>query len=129
MSVRFVHFLVICALVFAAGYVYRIKMVSTARTERVLQLRNDVREEREAIAALRADWARLEAPGRLQGLAERHTALKQIDTSQFDDFKTLPERPPRIVNPADPDPIASIIDKVDADPDQATGSIASEGKQ
>src|SRR5689334_11860330 len=121
---RFVHLLVICALVFAAGYVYRIKMVSTVRTERVMLLRNDVREQREAIAALQAEWAKLEAPGRLQGLAGRHTELKPIDTAQFDDFKTLPERPARIVSPNDPDPIASVIRKVDADTDVATGSIA-----
>src|SRR5579872_2775342 len=123
---RLLHLLVICALVFAAGYVYRIKMVSTARTERVMQLRNDVREQREAIAALKADWAKLEAPGRLQGLAERHTTLKAIDASQFDDFRNLPERPPRIVAPNDPDPIASVIDKVESG-DIATGSIPTAG--
>ncbi len=123
---RFVHLLVICALVFAAGYVYHIKMVSTARTERVMQLRNDVREQREAIAALKADWAKLEAPGRLQGLAERHTTLKPIETSQFDDFKNLPERPPRIVAPNDPDPIASVIEKVESG-EIATGSIPAQG--
>jgi hypothetical protein len=119
---RLLHLLVICALVFAAGYVYHIKMVSTARTERVMQLRNDVREQREAIAALKADWARLEAAGRLQGLAARHTTLKPIESSQFDDFRNLPERPPRIVAPNDPDPIASVIEKVESG-DIATGSI------
>ena len=123
---RLLHFLVICALVFAAGYVYRVKMVSTARTERVMQLRNDVREQREAIAALKADWANLEAPGRLQGLAERHTTLKPIEATQFDDFKSLPERPPRIVAPNDPDPIASVIEKVDSG-EITTGSIPQGG--
>ena len=123
---RLLHLLVICALVFAAGYVYRVKMVSTARTERVMQLRNDVREQREAIAALKADWAKLEAPDRLQGLAERHTTLKPLATTQFDDFKNLPERPPRIVAPNDPDPIASVIEKVDSG-ELATGSIPSQG--
>src|SRR3954470_19836744 len=123
---RLLHLLVICALVFAAGYVYRIKMVSTARTERVMQLRNEVREQREAIAALKSDWAKLEAPGRLQGLAVRHTPLKPIETAQFDDFRNLPERPPRIVAPNDPDPIASVIEKVDSG-DIATGSIPAGG--
>lgn len=123
---RFVHVLVICALVFAAGYVYRVKMVSTARTERVMQLRNEVREQREAIATLKAEWAKLEAPGRLQGLAERHTSLKPIDTTQFDDFRNLPERPPRIVGPNDPDPIASMIEKVDSG-EITTGSIPPQG--
>ena len=123
---RLLHLLVICALVFAAGYVYHIKMVSTARTERVMQLRNNVREQREAIAALKADWAKLEAPGRLQGLAERHTTLKPIEPTQFDDLKSLPERPPRIVAPNDPDPIASVIEKVDSG-EITTGSIPASG--
>jgi hypothetical protein len=123
---RLLHLLVICALVFAAGYVYHIKMVSTARTERVMQLRNNVREQREAIAALKADWAKLEAPGRLQGLAARHTTMKPIETTQFDDFKNLPERPPRIVAPNDPDPIASVIEKVDSG-EITTGSIPAPG--
>jgi hypothetical protein len=91
-----------------------------------MQLRNDVREQREAIATLKADWAKLEAPGRLQGLADRHTALKPIETTQLDDFRTLPERPPRIVAPNDPDPIASVIEKTDSG-DIATGSIPQPG--
>src|ERR1700755_1458203 len=102
---RLLHLLVICALVFAAGYVYRVKMGSTARTERVMQLRNDVREQREAIASLKAEWAKLEAAGRIQGLAERHTQLKPIDTTQFDDLKSLPERPPSFIRPNTADPI------------------------
>jgi hypothetical protein len=67
--VRLIHLFVIGALVFAAAYVYQIKMDSTARTERVLKLRAEIREQREAIAVLRAEWARLDAPLRLQGLA------------------------------------------------------------
>ena len=75
---RFIHLLVIGALVFAAAYVYRIKMESTARTERVLRLHAEIREQRDAIAALRSEWAKLDAPLRLQGLAERHLGLKPI---------------------------------------------------
>jgi len=33
---RLLHLVVICSLIFAAAYVYRIKMESTARVERVL---------------------------------------------------------------------------------------------
>ncbi|RJF75029.1 hypothetical protein D4Q52_10250 [Rhodopseudomonas palustris] len=118
---RIIHVAVICMLVFAAAYVYRIKMESTVRTEKVLQLHSEVRKEREAIAQLRAEWARLDAPGRLQGLAERHLKLKPINARQFDQLKNLPERPPSIVNPGDPDPIASMIEKID--PDIITGSL------
>ncbi len=122
---RIIHLLVICGLVFAAAYVYRIKMDSTARTERVLKLHAQIREQRDAIAVLRSEWAKLDAPLRLQGLAERHLPLKPIDAHQYDDLKNLPERPPSLVKPGDPDPIGSIIHTIDAAADAAsvTGSV------
>lgn len=129
---RIVHLFVICALIFAAAYVYRIKMESTVRTERVLRLRADIREQRDQIAMLRAEWAKLGSPGRLQGLASRHLSLRPIEATQYDSLKNLPVRPPSFVKPGDPDPIGSMIDSVDqealASPgDSITGSIPSTG--
>lgn len=112
---RIVHLFVICGLVFAAAYVYRIKMESTVRTERVIKLRADIRSERDVIARLHADWARLDTPGRLQGLAERHTKLRFIEAIQYDNMKNLPERPPSFVKPNDPDPIGTMIEAADPD--------------
>lgn len=122
---RLLHLVVICSLIFAAAYVYRIKMDSTARVERVLQLRAEIREQREAIAVLRAEWAKLDAPLRLQGLVERHLALKPINATQYDSLKNLPERPPRLVRPGEPDPIGAMINTIDAvaDAPEATGSV------
>ena len=118
---RIIHLCVIAVLVFAAAYVYRIKMESTVRTERVLRLHADIREQRDAIASLRAEWAKLGAPTRLQGLAERHLTLKPITAQQFDSLKNLPDRPPSFAKPGDPDPIAAMIDTID--PDIVTGSL------
>jgi hypothetical protein len=127
--VRLIHLFVIGALVFAAAYVYQIKMDSTARTERVLRLRAEIREQREAIAVLRAEWARLDAPLRLQGLAERHLALKPITATQYDSLKNLPERPPSLVKPGDPDPIGAMINAIAtaADAPSVTGSVPQPG--
>jgi len=118
---RIIHLLVIGVLVFAAAYVYRIKMGSTSRTERVLRLHAEIREQRDAIAVLRAEWARLDAPLRLQGLAERHLALKPLNATQYDSFKNLPERPARLVRPGDPDPIGAMIEAVESV--AVTGSV------
>jgi hypothetical protein len=117
---RFIHLLVIGALVFAAAYVYRIKMESTVRTERVVQLHADIREQRDAIAALHSEWAKLDAPLRLQGLVERHLPLKPLTATQYDTLKNLPERPPNYAKAGDPDPIGAMIETIDA---TATGSI------
>ena len=118
---RLIHLLVIGILVFAAAYVYRIKMESTTRTERVLRLQTETREQRDAIATLRAEWAKLDAPMRLQGLAERHLALKPIAAVQFDNLKNLPERPANFAKSGDSDPIGSMIEIID--PDIITGSL------
>ncbi len=122
---RLIHLLVIGALVFAAAYVYQIKMDSTARTERVLRLRAEIREQREAIAALRSEWAKLDAPLRLQGLAERHLPLRPIVATQYDSLKNLPERPASLVKPGDPDPIGAMINAIAsaADKGSVTGSV------
>jgi hypothetical protein len=100
-------------------------MESTARTERVLKLHAEIREERDAIAVLRSEWAKLDAPLRLQGLAERHLPLKPINARQYDDLKNLPDRPPSLVKPGDPDPIGSMISSIDAmaDGTNVTGSV------
>jgi hypothetical protein len=125
---RIIHLLVIGVLVFAAAYVYRIKMESTSRTERVLRLHAEIREQRDAIAVLRAEWAKLDAPLRLQGLAERHLALKPLSATQYDSLKNLPERPQRFTKPGDPDPIGAMIEAIDAI--AVTGSVpAPEGQQ
>jgi hypothetical protein len=123
--VRIIHLLVIGALLFAASYVYRIKMDSTARVERVLRLHAEIREQRDAIALLRSEWARLDAPLRLQRLAERHLPLKPISATQYDQLKNLPERPSNPVGPGNPDPIGAMIGTVDAaaDAPAVTGSV------
>ncbi|MFZ0765177.1 cell division protein FtsL [Bradyrhizobium sp.] len=122
---RIIHLLVIGALVFAAAYVYRIKMDSTERTERVLRLRAQIREQRDAIAVLHAEWAKLASPLRLQGLAERHLALKPLNANQYDSLKNLPDRPPNFARPGEADPIGAMLETIEATADAptVTGSI------
>jgi hypothetical protein len=122
MSMRLIHLSVICALIFAAAYVYRIKMESTVRTESVLRLRAEIREQRDAIGALHAEWAKLETPLRLEGLVQRHLPLKRLETTQYDSLKNLPERPPNFARSTTPDPIGAMLD--DVDKQSVTGSVS-----
>jgi hypothetical protein len=128
---RIIHLFVIGVLVFAAAYVYRIKMESTSRVERVLRLNAEIREQRDAIAALRAEWAKLDAPLRLQGLAERHLGLKPLVATQYDPLKNLPERPPAFARPGAPDPIGAMINTIEAaaEAPPTTGSVPAPGDQ
>ena len=116
---RLLNILVICALILAASFVYKIKFDSTLQAERVAKLRGELRRERNAIAILRAEWAKLDTPARIQGLADRHLALQPIKATQFDNLDRLPERPPAIVPQPSNDPIGAML----APPPETTGSV------
>src|SRR5205085_12354930 len=110
---RILHIVVLAALVLAAADVYKIKYESTQQAERVGKLRNEVRREQDAIAALRAEKSRLERPDRIQTLATRHLKdLKPLDPRQLDALNALPERPPQLVPPGTTDPIGVVIEKL-----------------
>ena len=107
MILRILNLLVICALVMAAAYVYRIKFDSTVQAERLAKIRGEVRRERDAIAGLRAEWSELDSPARIQALAKRYLPLKPVAPTQFDTLNQLPERPPQFIKPDSPDPIGA----------------------
>ena len=119
---RLINLVVIAALVLAAAWVYEIKYSSTRQAERVAKLRAEIRRERDAIAALRAEWAQLDNPDRIQILARRHLTLKPIEATQFDPLDRLPEKPVDIVPPGTADPIAALIGTM-VDPAAVTGSV------
>ncbi len=116
---RLLNIVVIGALVMAAAYVYRIKFEATVQAGQLTKLRSDIRRERDEIAALRAEWAKLDSPSRIEGLAKRHLPLKQIDVTQYDRLDNLPERPVQLVPDNIEDPIGAIIERTD----ESTGSI------
>jgi hypothetical protein len=105
---RFLNLCVLGLLVAAAAYVYEIKFESTLRAERVAKMRGDMQRERDAIAALRAEWTTLENPARIQGLARRHLRLQPAEATQYSTLDRLPERPPAAVPPA----VDAIGDKI-----------------
>jgi hypothetical protein len=110
---RLLHLVVIAGLVSAAAYVYKIKFDATVQAEKVAKLRRDIQRERDAVALLHAEWARLDNPTRIQGLADRHLDLRPVEATQFDDLGRLPPRPPQLVPPDAADAIAALIDRID----------------
>ena len=117
---RLLNILVIAALILAASFVYKIKFDSTLQAERVAKLHNELRRERDVVARLRAEWAKLDTPGRIQGLAERHLKLRPVQSTQFESLNALPARPPKIMRQPDEDPIA---DMLTPSAPESTGSI------
>ena len=120
---RLLNILVIAALILAASFVYKIKFDSTLQAERVAKLHNEIRKERNAIASLRAEWARLDTPGRIQGLAERHLKLQSAKSTQFDPLDNLPERPAPLPAAPSGDPIGAMLETAHPAP-ETTGSVS-----
>ena len=108
MIMRLIHLTVVVALVAAAAWVYRVKFESAGRAAEVVRLAAEIRRERDAAAALRAQWAELDNPERIQHLAERNLTLRLIDQAQIDSFDHLPERPAPSLGDG-PDPIGALI--------------------
>jgi cell division protein FtsL len=123
MILRILNLCVIVALVLAAVDVYTIKFEATGQAQRLAKLRLEIRRENDAIAGLRAEWARLDRPARIQELARRHLTLKPIDAWQFDKLDNLPERPPELVPLDEPDPIGAVIANPELIDRAPTGSV------
>jgi cell division protein FtsL len=121
--VRILNLVVIGALIMAAAYVYRIKYDSTVQAERLAKIRSEVRREREAIAALRAEWGEVQTPTRIEALTKRYLHLKPIAPTQFDKLNALPEQPPQLVKPDSRDPIGEVIENLEEPPATMTGSV------
>jgi hypothetical protein len=124
---RLVNFIVIAALVLAAAYVYEIKFEATQQAAQAASLRAEIRREREAIAGLRAEWARLDSPGRIQGLANRHLPLRPVASTQLESLDRLPERPPETAVIGG-DPIGAMIENLE-DSEFSTGTLAARAER
>jgi cell division protein FtsL len=116
---RILNLVVVAALIVAAVVVYRVKYEATRYAEQAAKLRLEITRERESIAELRAQWAQLNSPERLQPLAERHLSLKPLAINQLHDLSNLPDKPF-----VDPDPIGSMLEAMDGGGDPAaTGTL------
>ena len=109
MMMRVLNLCVIGALVLAAADVYTIKFESTRQAQRVAKLRAEIWRERDAVAVLRAEWAKLDNPARIQGLARRHLRLIPLEAGQIDPLDKLPERPADLVPVEESDPIGTVL--------------------
>src|SRR5262249_1383415 len=114
---------VIGALVLAAADVYKIKFESTRQAQRVAKLRLEIRRERDAGAAPRAEWAKLDKPARNPDLARPHPALTPAHSRPIDPLDNPRERPPDLVPVDAPDPIGTVIANPEVLDRSATGSV------
>ena len=131
---RGLNLIAVGGLVAAAVVVYDVKYSATYEAQKVARLNNEINQEREKIAALKAEWSVLSAPDRIQRLASKYLGMKPLPVSHIGGFASLPERIQisgdpigDIINSFDKrDPIGDIIDKLEStqlEEPETTGSI------
>ena len=62
----------------------------------IVKLQHSIERENDRIIMLRAEWAHLTRPGRIQALADRHLDMQMINVDQVVKAADLPERAVRI---------------------------------
>jgi cell division protein FtsL len=94
---RYLNVLAIAALVGSALYAYSIKYETILFSEQIVKVQHSIQREQDRIAALRAEWAYITRPERLQALADRHLEMQQLANSQIIiSASDLPDQPPKV---------------------------------
>ena len=93
---RFLHVVAIGALIASAAYVYGVKYQTIYASEQLLKTRHLINKERDAINLLRAEYAHLIRPDRLEDLADKQLEMQPLALNQIVKPDDLPERAPKV---------------------------------
>ena len=93
---RILNILAVGTLIGSAVYAYSIKYQTILFSEQIVKAQSDIRHEQDSINMLRAEWAYLVRPERIQALADQHLDLQQVDINQIVKVTDLPNRMPKV---------------------------------
>jgi len=74
--------------------VYQLKHRVQALEDELFRLNRAIVQEQDAIHVLRAEWAYINQPQRLEALAQRHLSMQAMTPAQMGQVADLPRRPP-----------------------------------
>jgi len=94
--IRYINILSIAALVGSASYAYSVKYETMRYSAEIVKLKHAIEREHTNIGMLRAEWAHVTRPSRVQALAERHLEMSQVSLDTMIKAGDLPERVARI---------------------------------
>ena len=94
--VRILNILAITALVSSAIYAYTIKYETIFHAETIVKLQHEMKVEQDQIGTLRAEWAHLTRPERIQALADKFLDLQPVALNQIVRAEALPGKAPRV---------------------------------
>jgi hypothetical protein len=100
--------------------VYQLKHRVAALEDDLFRLNRQIVQEQDAIHVLRAEWAYINQPQRLEALAQRHLSMQAMTPAQMGQVADLPRRPPPPATPvANPEPVLAALPAPPAAPQAA----------
>jgi hypothetical protein len=93
---RYLNVLSVAALVGPAIFAYSIKYETMRYSAEIVKLQHSIERETDRMGMLRAEWAHVIRPGRLQALADRHLEMQAVGVDQVVKASDLPERAARV---------------------------------
>jgi cell division protein FtsL len=118
---RLLHVFAIGALLGSAGYVYEVKYRSVFAREQLVEVRRDIDKEQEQIALLKAEYASLTRPDRLEGLADKQLGMESLQLNEIAKIDDLPFAGPKV------DAIGRKLETLDMIGQSTTPSAAASG--
>ena len=89
---RVLNVLAIVALVGSAVYAYSIKYATLYQAERMVKLKHELASETDSLAMLRAEWAHVANPVRIEVLADSYLGGQVMQLSQIATLASLPDK-------------------------------------
>lgn len=94
--IRILNFIAIAALIGSAIYAYSIKYQTMFHAETVASLKSEIKKKQDEIGLLRADWAHLTRPERVQALSDSLLDVQPLSLKQIVKVEALPDKAARI---------------------------------
>jgi cell division protein FtsL len=122
---RFLHLIAICAVIFSAAYVYSVKYQTIYSAEEIVKTRHQIARERDAINVLRAEYAHLSRPDRIQAIADASLGMQPLALNQIVNASELPERAAKVDSIGQKLEALGLIGENATPPSGATGATPS----
>lgn len=94
--IRILNIIAIAALIGSAIYAYSIKYQTIFHAEEIARLNANIKKEQDETGLLRAEWANLIRPERVQALSEKLTGLQPLALNQIVKAEAIPDKAPKV---------------------------------
>ena len=92
---RLINLVLAFLVLMGAFWLYQVKHQAKETEETIARLEKEIKDEKEALSLLRAEWSYLNRPERVQSLSEKFAGqlgLKEVEPYQIGEAEDLPDR-------------------------------------